>query len=289
MEPGAPISRQLWPVVAVPTVSVLVRTYNQERFLASCLQSILDQVVSFPVEIIVHDDASTDGTAAIVREYAGQYPNVIRPVLQTENQYSLQKKCLPVLHGLAKGAFIAMCDGDDAWLDQDKLRKQVDFLKANPAYVLSFHDAVHIDREGRVIKSANLIERARQDYAQDELRVMKWGWMLLGTIVHRHVRLAFPPEFDLAPNGDHFLPILLAAHGGAKFQADVGPLAYRQHDGGLWSARTPAERARMHVQTNLQIAAYFVRTGDAKAARTIIGGRLTEFVRDYFRETSGSP
>ncbi len=286
---GARILEQSWPAVAVPTASVLVRAYNHERFLAECLESILAQVVDFPVEIIVHDDASTDGTAAIVRAYAGRYPNIVRPVLQAQNQFSLQKKCLPLLHGLARGAYIAMCDGDDAWRDAQKLRRQVEFLAANPAYVLSFHDAVHVDEEGRVVQAANLIDRNRRDYSRGELRVMKWGWMLLGTIVHRHVKLAFPPEFDLAPNGDHFLPMLLAASGGAKFQAEAGPLAYRQHRGGLWSGRTLAERAAMHLQTSLQIAAYFVRIGEADSAKAIIGDRLAYFAREYFRETSASP
>jgi hypothetical protein len=277
----APIFKQRWPAGTVPTVSVLVVAYNQERFIAQCIESVLQQVTDFPAEVIVHDDASTDGTAAIIRAYAQRFPQLVQPVLQMENQYSQKKRIFPTLQTLAAGEFIARCDGDDFWTDSHKLTRQIGFLRQNPGYVLSFHDAVHIDEEGRVLQKENLPKSAQRDYTQAELRELKWGWMLLGTVVQRNVQIDFPPEYALVPNGDNFLPMLLAAHGGAKFQPEVGPLAYRQHPGGIWSQQTAAEKARMHLQSYLQIAAYFVRVGEVQTAKAIIAGRLAHVLNNY--------
>jgi len=93
------------------------------------------QKTNFPVEILIHDDASTDGTADIIREYEAQYPDIIKPIYQTENQYSKGIKISQVYQfPRAKGKYIALCEGDDYWIDPYKLQKQVDFLEANPEY-----------------------------------------------------------------------------------------------------------------------------------------------------------
>ena len=278
----AQISDQCWPADVKPVVSVMCFTYNHERFIAQCLDAILCQVTDFPVELLVHDDASTDGSPGIIRTYAQRFPNIVKPVLQTENQHSLHRKIRPILQRRAKGCFVANCDGDDVWLDPCKLARQVGFLRGNPEYVLSYHDAVTINGEGHVIKSTYIPDVFRRDYSQAELKELKWGWMLEGTVVYRNVKVDFPPEYDMAPNGDNFFPILLAAHGAAKFQADVGPLAYRHHAGGMWSSKTPAEQTRMHLQTYLQIANYFVRTGETETAKKIIAGRLSHYASEYF-------
>jgi hypothetical protein len=159
--------------------------------------------------------------------------------------------------------------------------KQVAFLRDNSSYVMSFHDAVPVDEDGKQLDTAYLPDSARRDYSRAELRVLQWGWILMGTAVHRNVKLDFPPEYSLAPNGDNFVPMLLAAYGGAKFQAEVGPLARRLRRGSMWWSKSQSEQNRMHLQTYLQIAAFFVRTGDVKAARKILAGRLSLFVRRY--------
>jgi len=270
----SPVFEQQWPADARPRVSVLVTTYNQERWIGACLSGILRQVTDFPLELIVVDDASTDRTASIVRQYADKYPHIVEPMLLTENLHSRGLTVRPELHRRARGEFIACCDGDDYWSDQHKLHKQVGFLAANPRYVLSFHDAVHVDLEGKSLGRTELPARARRDYTQDELRVLRWGWMLLGTMVHRNLPFEFPPEYRLIPNADNFIAMLLGGFGGAKFQGEVGPLAYRQHGEGIWSGRTPQERERMQLQSFLQIAAYFVRIGELDAARGIVSTRL---------------
>lgn len=116
-------------------VSVFCEAYNQEKFIAQCLDGILSQQTLFCFEILVHDDASTDKTPEIIKQYADKYPHLIKPVFQTVNQHSQQISIwknfqLP----RAKGKYIAICEGDDYWVDVYKLQKQVDFLENNPKY-----------------------------------------------------------------------------------------------------------------------------------------------------------
>lgn len=124
-----------------PLVSVVCITFNHAPYIADALKSFIAQQTDFPFEIIVHDDASTDGTADIIREYHERYPGLIRPVLQQENQYS-QHHCFDrIIHGavdMARGKYIAYCEGDDFWTDSCKLQLQADFLNANPDYGMCY-------------------------------------------------------------------------------------------------------------------------------------------------------
>jgi len=121
-----------------PLVSILCATYNQKDFIAQTIEGFLMQKVSFPIEIIIHDDASTDGTAEIVKEYAAKHPDIIKPILQTENQHSKRNPIWKnFIYPAAKGKYYADCEGDDYWTDPNKLQRQVDFLESHPDYSLS--------------------------------------------------------------------------------------------------------------------------------------------------------
>ena len=117
-------------------VSINCITYNHAPFIRQCLDGFIMQKTNFAYEILVHDDASTDGTADIIREYETKYPNIVKPIYQTENQYSKGVRVGPINLQRAKGKYIAMCEGDDYWTDPLKLQKQVDFLENNPEYGL---------------------------------------------------------------------------------------------------------------------------------------------------------
>lgn len=277
-----PIAQHQWTDETRPTVSVVVPAYNQERFIGQCLTCILMQRTDFPVEVIVHDDASTDGTAAIIQQFARKFPRIVRPILQTENQFAQHRKVRPILLGATRGEFVASCDGDDYWTDADQLVKQVACLRRHPDAVLCFHDAARVDESGRtVLSKSTLPPHSQRDYTRDELRVLQWGFILTGTMMHRNVKPEFPPEYHLVPNGDNFLPMLLAAYGGARFLRGVGPLAYRQHPGGIWSKKTLEERLQMELQTSLLITSYFVRIGEKQTALRLAGGRLKQVYARY--------
>lgn len=117
----------------VPLVSIKCFVYNQAPYLRQCLDGFVMQKTNFAFEAIVHDDASTDNSAEIIREYAEKYPNIIKPILETENQYSKHDGTLEsILNESCKGQYIAVCEGDDYWTDPYKLQKQVDYLESHP-------------------------------------------------------------------------------------------------------------------------------------------------------------
>lgn len=125
-------------------VTIQCFTYNQEPYIRQCLDGFVMQKTNFRFEAIVHDDASTDGTAAIIREYAEKYPDIVKPIFEIENQYSkgggfalLQK----IMNEHTHGKYVAFCEGDDYWTNPYKLQKQVDFLEANLNYSMCFHQA----------------------------------------------------------------------------------------------------------------------------------------------------
>lgn len=124
-------------------VSVLVIAYNHEASIRKCLDSILIQKTNFDFDIIVHDDCSTDRTANIIKEYEQKYPDKIKPIYQTENQYSqgrLVNACIE-MYELCDGEYIATCESDDYWTDENKLQIQVDLLDKNPDCVMCGHQS----------------------------------------------------------------------------------------------------------------------------------------------------
>ncbi len=121
-------------------VTIRCITYNQKDYIRQCLDGFVMQKTNFRFEAIVHDDASTDGTDEIVREYAEKYPDIIKPIFETENQYSKHDGSLGrIMNANTRGKYVAICEGDDYWTDPLKLQKQADFLDANPQCSLTYH------------------------------------------------------------------------------------------------------------------------------------------------------
>ena len=130
-----------------PLLSIVCITYNHKDFIKDAIESFLNQEVDFLVEILIHDDASTDGTNLVIEQYEKKYPNIIKPIYQKINQYSsfgfeFSFKELE----RTKGKYISLCEGDDYWTDNFKLQKQVDFLENNQDFSMCFHK-VNVKRE----------------------------------------------------------------------------------------------------------------------------------------------
>ncbi len=136
-------------------VAIRCITYNHEPYIRDALEGFVMQKTNFPFVAIVHDDASTDGTAAIIKEYAEKYPDIIKPIYETENQYSKRDGSLTRIMKEACEAtgakYIAMCEGDDYWTDPLKLQKQVDFLESHPDYGMCYtdFDGYDVDKDQR--------------------------------------------------------------------------------------------------------------------------------------------
>ena len=120
-------------------VSICCTTYNHEKYIAEAIESFLMQETNFKYEILIHDDASTDDTAKIIKKYEDKYPELIKPIYQKKNQYSQGKDPIKNLYDIAQGKYIAICEGDDYWIDKDKLQIQFDYMEKNPNCGGCFH------------------------------------------------------------------------------------------------------------------------------------------------------
>lgn len=131
-------------------VSICCLAYNHEKYIEEALEGFLIQETTFPFEILIHDDASTDNTANIIREYEKSYPHIIKPIYQKENQFSKFVRINAVYQiPRALGKYLAMCEGDDYWTDKLKLSKTVEFLENNKDYSACAHDVVVIDENNK--------------------------------------------------------------------------------------------------------------------------------------------
>ena len=135
-------------------VSVFCTTYNHKNYISRCLDSLANQKTSFRYEIIVRDDASTDGTSDIVRAYSEKYPDRIIPFIQSENLYQrgMSHISYEKMFNMSKGKYVAICEGDDFWTDECKLQKQVDFMESHPEYSLCGHAAYYADEMGELLR-----------------------------------------------------------------------------------------------------------------------------------------
>lgn len=142
-----------------PLVSILCATYNQKDYIAQTIEGFLIQETSFPVEIIIHDDASTDGTADIVRKYEAEHPDLIKGIYQIENQYSKRIAIWDkFIYPMAKGKYIAECEGDDYWTDPKKLQRQIEFLESHPDYIYSHTSFKYYDQVNGVFLEDTSVE-----------------------------------------------------------------------------------------------------------------------------------
>jgi hypothetical protein len=240
-------------------VSILCATYNHRDFIESALNGFLGQVTSFPFEIIVRDDASTDGTAEVLQEYAKRYPHIIRTVFEKENQYSKGIKHQSVTYPLAKGEFIALCDGDDYWLDPMKLQKQYDFLTGYPEYVLCYHPAlvVNLNPSNELTREDYLFgyRISRIDSASD---LQKGVQLCNSTAFFRNLLAKLPQVFYKLNYGDLFLFSFLGQFGHGRHMSDIEPAVYRMHSEGVWSGVGLTNQRINSAMSYLSLSQYFL-------------------------------
>lgn len=231
-----------------PVVTVLLLTYNQRHLVDRALTGILEQRLDVPFRVLVHDDASTDGTQDRLREVAAQHPDTVELILQAENQLS-RGVCIPARLVLqATGEFVAFCEGDDYWTDPDKLQLQVDFLRANPWASICHHEFTIRSDGGRADYEA-VLRRYLASLPWRTAERAPGRNLALGNFVRTCTamlrRSALREEVlhaahDVRP-GDHLL-FCAAAEGGDVGFIDRDMATYRLHGEGSWAMLDAAER-----------------------------------------------
>jgi glycosyltransferase involved in cell wall biosynthesis len=224
------ITDQVWPEGTVPMVSVCCITYQHLNFIRDALEGFLKQETTFPVEIIIRDDASTDGTAEIVREYTEKYPQLIRTILHIKNQYSKGKRAFPETLAMARGEFIALCEGDDFWTCPSKLEKQVSLLEGDGRVALTFHKAWvrhQDDREDFVLQPST----PQEAYCFDDILLNAY-FIPTASMVYRRSLIPNLSDLSFFRSGDIVLQATLGHYGKILFLNETCSV-YRKHDGGI--------------------------------------------------------
>ena len=214
-------------MTAQPLVSVRVATYNHERWIAQCLEGILMQRTSFPFEVIVGEDCSTDGTRAIVADYARRFPDRVRALLHDANlggqlnSYRIRQAC--------RGKYHAMVEGDDYWIDPLKLQKQVDVMEAHPEVSLCFHNALILNE--RLAATRLFFETPFKEFLDFE-DVYRFP-LPTASVMARADILATQPEWTLKIWCGDLLFRLWCLHHGPFAYLDRVMSVYRRQGGGL--------------------------------------------------------
>lgn len=301
--PAEPITvtEQTWPKDTIPLVSICCITYNHESFIQDAIDGFLMQKTSFPIEILIYDDASTDETANIIKVYEDKHPYIIKPIYQTENQYSkgvrpTAKFNLP----RAKGKYIALCEGDDYWTDPLKLKKQVDLLEANPDFSSYFHNTTCVYENGSQ-ECVNYVAPTHKLFFTLYDLSIEGNFIPTCSIMFRRELLGQLPDWwNTLYARDWGLHILNSQYGNIGY-IDEFMGVYRNHSGGLWSGisyinqleatindckilRANVDAINKRAITSflnenyLQLALYHKDNGDLSKSRTCVLNSIGEAI-----------
>ncbi|MBP1564495.1 MAG: glycosyltransferase [Oscillospiraceae bacterium] len=227
-----------------PVVSIKCLAYNHEKSISKCIDGFLMQETTFPFEIIIHDDASTDTTADIIRKYESKYPNIIKPIYQTENQYSKHNGVIrKMVNSKLNGKYIAFCEGDDCWTESYKLQMQVDYLEKHLECSMTYH-AVNYVNDGIVLRNDRYFN-CETDVKPD--LIIEKGGMFCSTLslcVRKDVYLEYPNFRLMSDVGDYPLQILASLRGVIHYFPKIMG-EYQHQSSGSWSERMKKNSDRL--------------------------------------------
>lgn len=257
-----------WGGNRVPVVSIVCTTFNHERYIETAIRGFLSQQTSFPFEILIHDDASTDGSQEIITRWQGRYPRIMRTVLQSENQFSRGVRPFELLLAQARGAYVATCEGDDFWIDASKLQRQVSFLHAHPEFSCSAHNYYHYDESALSVTPWLKKPRDRVLSARELMAIKRLLW--LPTLVFRKTFSTMPPERALAPIGDQFLTSYLGTFGACMYFDEFLGAVRRENAFSTWSPLGTTEKELVRVKTWMAVSRFHAKAGNHQAVIDVL-------------------
>lgn len=227
-------------------VSAYCLAFNHGPYIRDALEGFVNQKTNFRYEVWVHDDASTDQTPAIIREYAQKYPDIIKPVFQTENQYSQGVQISrQILYPRMTGRYLAICEGDDYWCDENKLQKQVDFLESHPEYSACVHNTNVLNCQ---TGSMSPLNASREDKDLRFREVVNAGnaEFQLSSLLCRRELFLYPAELTGYGFGDYPLSVYLMLKGKIRYFKEIMSV-YRFSSLGSWTSRNLMEASHRRM------------------------------------------
>ncbi len=216
-----------------PFVSVCIITYNQEKYIGQAIESVLMQICNFAIEVIIGEDFSTDETGKICRDYKNNHANI--KVLAGNENIGMVNNFLRTSKACS-GRYIAMLEGDDFWTDPYKLQKQVDFLEANPDFILCYHDKTH-QKDGVIVRESTYDFKADKYFVQEEVFAAN---ILTVTVVFKNIlnEHPFPEAFRNLPLYDFGAWAYLSLFGKCAY-LNFNGATYRIHTDSFFSSKEP--------------------------------------------------
>ena len=273
-------------------VDIMMPVYNQERFIAQTIESIINQKTTFRYRLLIGEDCSKDNSRSMVKKYADLYPEKIFPIYNEVNLGSNGNSSNIYLSVTAK--YIALCEGDDFWVDDRKLQKQVDFMERNPDFSACFSNVEIVDELNTNLPifppfTKDVYEI--QDFINSEMNIVPTPSLLFRNVLPRPL----PHFYNIALGGDMITQLLLADKGKLKFMNEK-LAAYRNHSGGMSKSKENLEKSEMALKkAYMELNAYFDFRYDkffrqrflAMAKKNLIyvskGKKGVEKLRHYFR------
>jgi len=226
-----------------PTVSIAVLTYNHQSFLTQALDSFLMQKTDFEVEIVIGDDASTDSTAQILKNYKAKFPDQFRVTLHKEN-IGMLPNFISTLEA-CNGKYLAFCEGDDYWTDPLKLQKQVNFLEANPDYAICCHNVMIYDQPTKTLQEDEITNQTKHDF--NRLDLVKGNFMHTPSVMLKN-DFKLTNWFNQLPIGDW--PLYLTQIKDRKIKKlDDKMAVYRVHKQSAWSSKNTLFKLQRTINT----------------------------------------
>ncbi|WP_305967481.1 glycosyltransferase [Marinobacter salsuginis] len=234
-----------------PDISVIVISFNQERYIEKALRSIISQQTNFAFEVVLSDDGSSDETPNIARSVAAL--SSVPVIVLDNNNVGVMRNFFRAWENCS-GRYLAFLEGDDFWRDIGKLEKQCRFLEDHPHYSMCFHEYVYANEQGEI--AVNSKKRYR-DFSQKDLIDGKFAH--LNTILCRNIIGDIRPEAERVIQGDQFILSRLGVEGPGKYISGICPSAYRIHDKGAWSTLAESEKYSRVMETFFWISEYYRR------------------------------
>lgn len=272
----SPLQVRMRPDALLPKVSVCISTYNHARYVAEAIDSVLAQITTFPVEIIIGEDCSPDGTRDIVESYARRHPALIAAVLPQANRGPMAN--VRAILDASRGEYIALFDGDDYWTDPTKLQRQVEQLDAHSDWALVHHAVSHVEEESGSTLQSFPPPSWRQTSTAGE-RLAECNFIQTCSVMFRRADLAVVDEaFWSLGFADWPLFSLLSQQRRIGF-LDRTMAHYRVHAGGTWSQASQERR----LVAEQQVIAYMIR----RASPAVREEWIRRAMRDYSARNPG--